>query len=141
MTHLRSGSVKSRSWTGTKHDGPVDGNLNIIALNVYVIHINLFTARRHYSLLQTARLVSYIHHRPRRNSKIRLALEDILELHTYRLRPPDSNQWAKIRSWKPDTSFVSLLLNVVLDGAVLRIYVRDGHERPANDTVAGLGVL
>jgi hypothetical protein len=76
------------------------------------------------------------------------ALEDILELNTLRLRPvglrifiehpPDSNQWAKVRPWKQDTSLISLLLKDFFerrrrDGIILRIDVRDGHERPVND--------
>jgi len=152
MTHFRSGSLKSMSSTRTKHDGHVDGNLNFIALYVYVIHIDLFTAKRHYSLCRRHGWSRTFTVAPEDIHTLDYAaLEDILELNTLKLRPvglrvfiehpPDSNQWAKIRPWKQDTSLVSLLLNDFFerrrrDGIVLRIDVRDGHERPVTDAGA-----
>ena len=152
MTHFRSGSLKSMSSTRTKHDGHVDGNLNFIALYVYFIQTNLLAAKRHFSLYRRHGWSRTFTVAPEEIQTLDYAaLEDILELNTLKLRPvglrifvehpPDSNQWAKVRPWKQDTSLVSLLLNDFFerrrrDGIVLRIDVRDGHERPANDTGA-----
>ena len=150
VTHFRSDSLKSMSSMGTKHDGHVDGNLNFIALCVYCIYIELLTAKRHYSLCRRHGWSRAFTLAPEEISTLDYAaLEDILELNTLKLRPlglrifiehpPDSNRWAKVRPWKRDTSLISLLLNDFFerrrrDGIVLRIDVRDGHERPANDS-------
>jgi len=135
----------------TKHDGHVDGNLNFIALCVHISHIRLLTAKRHYSLCRRHGWSRAFTLAPEEIPTLDYAaLEDTLELNTLKLRPvglrifiehpPDSNQWAKVRRWEQDASLVSLLLNDFFerrrrDGIVLRIDVRDGHERPANDAV------
>lgn len=114
--------------------------------------MNLFTAKRHYSLCRRHGWSRSFTVAPEEIQALDYAaLEDILELNTLKLRPvglrvfiehpPDSNQWAKIRPWKKDTSLASLLLNDFFerrrrDGIVLRIDVRDGHERPVTDAGA-----
>ena len=64
MTRFRSGSLKLMSPTW---DGHVDRNLIFIALYVYFIQINLFTAKRQYFICR--RLVAYIHCRPKKKFK------------------------------------------------------------------------
>jgi len=148
-TPSRSGSLKSMSSTRTKHDGHVEGNLNFIALCVYFAHVTLYFAERHYFLCRRHGWSRAFTIAPEEISTLDYAaLEDILELNTLKLRPvglrifvehpPDSNQWARVRRWKQDSSLVSLLLNEFFErrrrnGIVLRIDVRDGHERPVND--------
>jgi len=137
------------SSTRTKHDGHVDGNLNCIALYVYFTYMLLSVAERDTFLCRRHGWSRAFTIAPEEIPSLDYAaLEDILELNTLKLRPvglrifiehpPDSNRWAKIRPWKRDTSLVSLLLNDFFErrrrhGIVLRIDVRDGHERPAND--------
>lgn len=148
-THFRSGSLKSMSSTRTKHDGHVDGNLNCVALYVFFTYILLSIAQQHYFLCRRHGWSRAFTIAPEEIPTLDYAaLEDILELNTLKLRPvglrifiehpPDSNRWAKVRPWKQDTSLLSLLFNDFFErrrrgGIVLRIDVRDGHERPAND--------
>ena len=135
---------------GTKHDGHVDGNLNCIALYVFFLTcIKLSIAERHYFLCRRHGWSRSFTITPEEIPTLDYAaLEDILEINTIKLRavgvrifiehPPDSNRWAKVRPWKRDTSFVPLLFSDFFerrrrDGIVLRIDVRDGHERPVTD--------
>jgi hypothetical protein len=152
-TPSRSGSLDSHSSMRTKHDGHVDGNLNCIALYVCFNFILFSIAERHDSLYRRHGWSRAFTIAPEEIPTLDYtALEDILELNTLKLRPvglkifiehpPDSNRWAKVRPWKQDASLVTLLLNDFFerrrrDGVVLRIDVRDGHERPANDAGSG----